>query len=294
MNSTSQITRGLFFMAIGIAFMSMMDAFIKHLSETISAPQTLFFRSFFALIPILVIVHLKGGLKAVKTQRPFLHLFRTVLAALAFVSFTIGLRDMSLANALAVCFSAPFFMVVYSKYLLGEQIGFHRIGAMFVGFLGVVIVLQPDEGIIGTGAPYMLFVAATYGLTQVLARKAAATETAASFSFWTTSGMVLLGIGFMPFYWMDIDLQTLGICFLMGLSGGIGHYFMVDAVRLAPTSVVSPVEYTALIWGVAFDWMFWQVMPEYATLAGSLVIMASGIYILWRERLHKEEEILPC
>lgn len=294
MNSTSQITRGLFFMAIGIAFMSIMDAFIKHLSATISAPQILFFRSVFALIPILVIVQMKGGIKAVRTKRPLLHLMRTLFGATAFVAFTIGLRDMSLANALALCFSAPFFMVIYSKYLLGERVGFHRIGAMLVGFLGVVIVLQPDEGIIGTGAPYMLLVAATYALSQVLARKAAATETAASFSFWTTCGMVLLGIGFMPFYWVDIDLQTLWICFLMGTSGGIGHYFMVDAVRLAPTSVVSPVEYTALIWGVTFDWMFWQVIPEYATLAGSLVIMASGIYILWRERLHKEEEILPC
>lgn len=289
MTSTSSITRGLFIMALGIAFMSMMDGFIKFITSDISAPQVLFFRSFFGLIPILIIIRMKGGFAGVKTKRPVLHISRALLGVTAFISFTIGLRDMSLANGLALCFAAPFFMVIYSKFLLNEQIGFHRISAMLAGFAGVVIVLQPDEGILGTGAPYMLFVAAAYGLSQVLARKYAETETAASFSIWTTGGMTLFGLCLMPFFWVDMTAEILLICLLMGLSGGLGHYFMVEAVRLAPTAVVSPMEYTALIWGALFDWMFWQLFPEQATLVGSLVIFASGVYILWRERLHKEE-----
>lgn len=289
MDHSSQITRGLFIMALGIAFMSFMDGFIKFLTEAISAPQILFFRSLFGLIPIVIIIAMKGGINSIKTKRPLVHLARALLGVAAFVSFTVGLRDMSLANGLALCFAAPFFMVIYSKFLLKEYVGLHRLSAMVVGFIGVVIVLQPDEGILGTGAPYMLFVAAGYGLSQVLARKYAQSETAASFSIWTTGGMTLFGLCLMPFFWVDMTMETLLICLIMGICGGIGHYFMVEAVRLAPTSVVSPMEYTALIWGASMDWIFWQVAPEQATLIGSLVIITSGIYILWRERLHKEE-----
>ncbi|MDV7341160.1 DMT family transporter [Terasakiella sp. A23] len=291
MEHSSHITRGLFVMALGIAFMSMMDGFIKHLTSQISAPQVLFFRSLFGLVPVVVIVLMQGGLRSVKTKRPFLHFARAVLGAVCFVAFTLGLRDMSLANALALCFSAPFFMVVYSKFLLGEDVGFHRISAMIVGFMGVVIVLQPDEGILSTGAPYMLIVAAAFGLSQVLARKYAASESAGSFSLWTTMGMTVFGFCLMPFFWIDMSMETLLWCFVMGVTGGIGHYFMVEAVRLAPTAVVSPMEYTALIWAALIDWMFWQHYPEQATLAGSMVIIASGIYILWRERLHQKEGI---
>ncbi|NVJ93884.1 MAG: DMT family transporter [Methylocystaceae bacterium] len=287
----SSLSRGILLMALGIAFMSMMDGVIKHLTNTISAPQVLFFRAFFGLIPILIIARTKGGFKGLKTKRPFVHLFRVVLGGSAFICFTLGVREMSLANALAIALSAPFFMVLYSRVLLGENIGIHRIGAMMVGFIGVVIVLQPNEGIIGTGAPYMLFVAAAYGLSQVIARKYAASESAASFSIWTAGGMAFFGACLLPFYWEPLTGEILLWCLGMGILGGLGHYYMTEAVRLAPTVVVSPMEYTALIWGAAFDWMFWTVIPQYATVVGSSVIIASGIYILWREQLHKKQHI---
>lgn len=286
------ITRGLFIMALGIAFMSAMDAFIKHLTDEISAPQVLFFRALFGLIPVLLIAKLSGGFKGIKTKRPVLHMLRACLGVIAFISFTVGLRDMSLANALAICFSAPFFMVAFSALLIGEPIGMHRIGAMLLGFGGVVIVLQPDAGIFDTGAPYMVLVAAAYALSQILARKYAASESAVSFSFWTTSGMTLFGLILLPFFWVPMSMDALIWCLLMGIFGGIGHYFMTEAVRIAPPTVVSPMEYTALIWAAAFDWIFWQLIPAYATLAGSLVIIASGIYILWRERLHNNKGVI--
>lgn len=282
----TSISRGLLFMALGMALMSCMDGIIKVLSQSQTAPQILFFRACFGLLPVIVIAKLRGSYGLIKTKRPLVHLARALLGALAFLSFTIGLKDMSLANALALCFSAPFFMVIFSALLIGEAIGLHRILAMLIGFIGVVIVLQPDDGIFASGAPFMLITAATYALSQILARKYSATENAVAYSFWATLGMAVCGMVFLPFYWVDLGATALVWCLAMGLFGGAAHYLMTEAVRLAPPVVVSPVEYTALIWAAIFDWMFWQLIPNGETLLGSMVIMASGVYILWREGLH--------
>jgi len=284
------VSRGLFLMVIGIAFMSAMDGIIKHLSGTIEAPQVLFLRASFGLIPILIIAKMRGGLKGIKTKRPIMHGIRGILGSTAFIAFTLGLRDMSLANGLAVVFAAPFFMIVFSAILIGEKIGAHRIGAMIVGFAGVIIVLQPDAGILGTGAPYMLVCAAGYALTQVMTRKYADTESAVSLSFWVTSSMALTGLVLSFFFWKPLSVEIILWGVGMGLTGGIAHYLMTEAARIAPPAVVSPMEYTALIWAAIMDWMIWQIYPEQALMMGSTVIIASGIYILWRERLHKIKE----
>lgn len=285
----SPISRGLLIMALGIAFMSVMDAIIKHLTAHISAPQVLFFRSFFGMLPLFIIASRKGGWRAVKTRRPVMHTLRALLGVIAFGAFTIGLRDMSLANALAICFAAPFFMVGFSALLIGEHIGIHRIGAMLAGFVGVLIVLQPDGGVLSSGAVYMLVVAVAYALSQILARKYRESESALSYSFWTSLGMTTFGACTMIFFWQEMTLSLLFWGIGMGIVGGLGHYFMVEAVRVASPIAVSPMEYTALIWAAVFDWAFWQLIPQNATIAGSLVIVASGFYIMWRERLHLRE-----
>ncbi|SCA56442.1 putative DMT(Drug/metabolite transporter) superfamily permease [Candidatus Terasakiella magnetica] len=291
MSTLSPISRGLLIMALGIALMSVMDAMIKHLTDHLSAAQILFFRSLFGFIPLLYIIAKQGGIKSVHTKRPVLHLFRAVLGAIMFVGFTIGLREMSLANALAICFSAPFFMVGLSALLIGEKIGFHRICAVIAGFIGVMIVLQPDDGIFGGGAGYMMVVAVSYALTQVLARKYKESETALSYTFWTTLGMSLIGFTFSLFFWQELTFFNLLWCVAMGLFGTVAHYFMTEAARITSPIIVSPMEYTALIWAAVFDWTFWHVIPEQATVAGSLVIVASGIYILWRERTQSHESL---
>ncbi len=284
------ISRGLFLMVIGIAFMSAMDAIIKHLSGTIEAPQVLLMRAGFGLLPLLLIAARNGGLNNFKTKRPVMHGIRGILGAIAFVAFTLGLREMSLANGLAVVFAAPFFMILFSAILIGEEIGIHRIAAMLVGFVGVIIVLQPDEGILSTGAPYMLICAAAYALTQVMTRKYGDTESALCLSFWATSGMAFNGLVFSIFFWAPLTSEIILWGLAMGITGGIAHFLMTESARIAPPAVVSPMEYTALIWGAIFDWTIWQIYPESALILGSTVIIASGIYILWRERLHKIED----
>lgn len=279
------ISRGLLIMGIGIAFMSAMDATIKHLSDQMSAIQVLFLRAFFGIVPLLIIAQRKGGIrKASQTRRPLLHLCRAALGIIAFTAFTVGLRDMTLANALAICFAAPFFMVGFSALLIGEQIGKHRIGAMIAGFVGVLVVLRPDEGVLSDGAIYMIICAAGYALSQVLARKYSDTESALAYSTWVTGGMVVFSLIALPFFWVELTWPLLLWGAFMGIIGGIGHYLMTEAARLAPPAVVSPMEYTALIWAALFDWYIWQILPEHATVLGSSIIISSGIYILWREQ----------
>lgn len=233
MSNLSDISRGLILMALGMAFMSVMDAVIKHLTDSMSAPQVMFFRSLFGLLPLLIIAWRKGGVRAVYTRRPVVHIARMLCAVAAFASFTIGLRYMSLANALALSFAAPFFAVCFSALLMGERIGVHRVLAMLAGFGGVVIVLKPDDGIFGDGSGYLLIVAVSFALAQVLARKYRETETALSFSFWTMTGMAIVGgIGTIMF-WQDMTPAMWGWSLIMGLVGGVAAYCMTEAVRAA-------------------------------------------------------------
>lgn len=285
---TSQMN-GLFLMALGIAVMCAMDAIIKFLSGDISAIQILFFRSLFGLIPVIGIIWMKGGIKTIRTKKPMVHLVRAGLGVVAFVSFTLGVSELSLANALAICFASPFFMVIFSIVLLKENIGIHRLSAMVFGFLGVLVILRPDQNIFSDAALYLLIVAFSYGLSQVIARKYAQSETAVSYSFWTTLGMAIFGLALLPFGWVPLSLEQIIWCLAMGVTGGIAHYLIVEAVRLAPTSVVAPVEYSALIWAGIIDWAIWTTLPNYSTIIGSIMIMAGGLYILFRERKHKGE-----
>jgi drug/metabolite transporter (DMT)-like permease len=283
MHPPSQLTRGLFLMALGIALMSVMDAFIKYLTSEITAPQVLFLRSFFGIIPLLFIIQKQGGLKIIKTKRPVVHMARAFFGGLAFVAFTIGLRDMSLSNALAICFAAPFFMIIFSFILNGDKVGLHRLIAMLIGFGGVLIVLQPDDGLLETGAIYMIVVAASYAMGQIVARRYKDSEPAISFSFWTSVLMSLAGALFMIMDWHAITWLDLFWALCMGVSGGLGHYYMTKAIQYAPPAIVSPVEYSALIWAMIFDLTIWSLYPQSTTLIGSGIIMGTGLYILWRE-----------
>lgn len=278
----SPISRGLIAMAFGVAMMSFMDATIKYIDTSLSVAQVVFFRAFFALIPVLALLSHKG-LGAVKTKRPGLHGFRVLLTTGAMGLFVLGVREMPLANAFAIVFAAPFFMVIFALFLLPEPIGRHRIFAMIVGFSGVLIVVQPDSGVFSGPALYLLGCALCYALAQVLVRKYGDDESALSFTFWSMCGMALLSGLFVPFFWLAPDLETLVLAVLMGIMGGIGIYFMTEAVRIAPPSAVSPLEYTALLWGAVLDYVLWQTFPAQSTQIGAGLIIAAGIYIFWRE-----------
>lgn len=283
------VTRGLFIMALGMAFMSAMDGVVKHMADTVPATQILFLRASFGLIPILILAKAKGNLHQIKTKRPVLHVIRAFLGVIAFTSFAYGLQFMSLAAALVICFSAPFFMVAFSALLIGEPIGKHRIGAMIAGFVGVLIVLNPDESLLSGGAPYMVLVAVAYALAQVLARKYAETETSVSFSFWISTGMMIFGAVSLFFISIPFTWEMMGWGVLLGLFGGLAMLMMTEAVRIAPPAVVSPMEYTALIWAALMDYAFWQLLPDHHLIIGSCVIILSGCYIVWREQVHKHE-----
>lgn len=276
------ISRGLLSMAFGVAMMSLMDAAIKYIGTSLSVVQVLFFRSTFALIPLLVFLS-QQGFSAIKTRRPGLHCFRVVLASGAMGFFVLGVREMSLANAFAIVFSAPFFMVGFTILLLPEPIGRHRIGAMIAGFCGVMIILRPDRGVFSEAAIFLIGCAICYALAQILVRKYGEDESALAFSFWSMSGMALLSGLALPFFWQSFPLDIFVLAAFMGVIGGVGVYFMTEAVRIAPPSAVSPLEYSALIWAGVLDYTLWQTLPTHATLIGSSVIIAAGIYIFFRE-----------
>lgn len=284
---------GLHVAAMGL--FSVMDAMIKWLSADYHTFQILAFRSLFGLVPILALVMVaQGGLKVLKTRRPGAHLLRgaivTVTASLVFFS----LGRLPLANAYALFFAAPLFLTALSGPLLGEAVGPRRWVAVLVGFGGVLLMLRPGSGGLGglvdVGALAALAGALGYAVFGALTRLHSRTESQAALTVWSTVFVALAMLAILPAVWVTPTAGDWLLLAATGLTGGVGSILIVRAFSLAPLAVVAPFEYTAMAWGVALGFVIWGDLPDALIWTGTGIVVASGLYILYRENRRKARE----
>jgi drug/metabolite transporter (DMT)-like permease len=175
-------------------------------------------------------------------------------------------------------------MTALSALLLGEVVGRHRWGAVLVGFIGVLIMVRPEPGHLNVvGVSLALGGAVGAAGAMVAIRQIAATEKGATIVFYFTLAGTALGAVGSAFHWVTPDPLTLATLILGGLLGGVGQLLLTEALRVAPVGVVAPFDYTQLIWATAIGFLVWGELPHPATIAGALVVAASGVYILHRE-----------
>jgi drug/metabolite transporter (DMT)-like permease len=268
----------------GMAFMTIMDAFAKWLGAGYPIGQVVFFRTLFSLIPVAVIIWQSGGPATLRTRRPGLHLLRALSALTAMFCFFFALRFMALADAVAVAFVAPLLVTGLSMPLLGERVGPRRWAAVFVGFLGAMIVVRPGGETFQWAALLPAVAALGYAFVVLVGRRLSRHESIASILFYsTTINTVLAGLT-LPFAWKTPPLGDFALFLAMGLIGGFGMYFLTLAYRHAAAAVLAPFEYTALLWGVLIGWLLWSELPDLWVWVGAAVVVASGLYILYRER----------
>jgi drug/metabolite transporter (DMT)-like permease len=276
--------------AIGLLLFGVMaglglDLCAKEILETYSLEQFVFLRSLIGLALFLSLSHQFGGLAGLLTRRWGWHLLRTVLAAGAMFGFFYGLSRMPLIDALTLGFTAPLMMTALSVPMLGDHVGWRRWTAVLTGFLGVLMILRPGTGAVSFASLAVLFAAFCYACLAITARRLASTESTFGLSVYVVAGpMVISGLLSMTGPGWRIPDVTGWILFLLaGVCSVLAWIGLVGAYREAPPSILAPFEYTALIAGAVAGYLIWDEMPDRWVISGALIIIASGLFVVYRE-----------
>jgi drug/metabolite transporter (DMT)-like permease len=283
--------RGILCMLAAVATFSVLDVCMKRLAETYPAMQVTFIRGAASLPFILLATGWFGRWSSLIPNRWGLHLLRGVLQVMTLYFFVFAVSRLSLANTYTIFMSAPLMITALSVPFFGERVGWHRWAAIVVGMIGVIVVVRPggeevamsSMAIIGGLAAIAAAVA--YALGVLLIRVLSPSETSVATLFWALS-LTALFAGLLSIAgWVPVRWDHWGWIAMAGLSGALGQHFITEAFRLALPAVVAPLEYTALAWGMLFDWLLWTTVPNSRMLVGASIIVASGLYLIHRERV---------
>ena len=267
------------------------------LAGNVPVGEVVFFRAFFALLPLFVFAQFTIGMReVVKTQKPWLHLVRAAIGSSSMFLGFAALKLLPLADITAFGFVQPIFAVVLAALVLKETVGPYRGAAVVVAFAGVVLMIQPHGGIAGialnglsAGAGLALTGALCSAFVVIFIRQMSATEKSETIVFYFMSFCAVLGALTMIWWRVPLSLFSTVALILGGIFGGFGQIAMTFSYRYAEPSLLAPFDYTAMIWAVLFGFMVFSEVPAMLVLAGAAVVTASGVFIAVREhRLGRE------
>jgi drug/metabolite transporter (DMT)-like permease len=276
--------RGIASILIAVIAFAVMDASMKQLGQHYSPLQVTSMRGIASLPFLLAMVALQNRWRELIPNRWGLHVLRALLSIAMLALFIYSVRSLSLSSAYAVFLSAPLLVTALSVPLLHEHVDWQRGLAIAIGLVGVILMIRPTAGDVMTLGALAAFTAAVcYAFAAILIRVAARTESTLGLSVsFVTMIAIIAGIIAIP-SWQPIQSQDIAWIAILGLTGCIGQYFIIEAFRHAPASVVAPFDYTALIWGAILDWILWHTLPSSRMLAGGCVVIATGLYLIYRE-----------
>jgi drug/metabolite transporter (DMT)-like permease len=278
--------RAIVSMIAAVAAFSMMDGLLKLLTAHYPPLEVAVLRGAASLPFMLLPVLLRGSWRQLLPQRPHMHLLRAVLYVVSLVGFIYGVRVLSLANVYAVFLSAPLFTAALSAPLLKERTDGRGWSAILLGLAGVLVILRPTaSGFITWGALAALAAAVAYACSAIAVRVLTRTDSTASVVFWTISLMTVLTAVLAAPHWVPLERAHWHWLLALGALAAIGQYLLTEAFRSAPPAVVMPFEYTSLLWGILIDRVVWQVLPSSRVCLGGALVIASGLYLIWRERV---------
>lgn len=272
-------------MLLAVGAFSLMDAGMKVLSAAYPPLQITSLRCLSSLPLILLWIGLRGGFRPLLRARFSLHALRAAMGIAGLASFVYGVRRLPLSEAYAIFFIAPLLITAFAAWILGERIEWQRWAAVGVGLAGVVIVLRPTGAGVATLPGLAVVVCAVgYALSAILVRILGRTDSTESMVFWM---MILMGAGAtllaLP-QWRPIQSEHWMAIVVVGAAGCLGQWGLTEAFRIGEASFLAPFEYSALAWGLALDWVLWRSVPGVRAFAGAAVIIASGIYLIRRQR----------
>lgn len=272
------------FMGVAITVLPFMNVAAKFLSTDYPTTQILWARYTGHLVFMLLVFMPRRGLSLLRATRPGVHIVRSLLMFVSTVCFFTALRWIPVPTASAINFTSPLIVTALAAPFLGETVGPRRWAAVAVGFAGAMIIIRPGGGEAHWAMLLVLGTAFTYAIYQIVTRKTTAADTPeTSITYIAIVGAVLSSLA-VPFVWVTPhSLMDAGLFCLLGMIGGVGHYFVIRAFQLGEASVLAPLNYGQLLMVTVLSWLVFGTFPDFWTLLGSTVIVGSGLYITYRE-----------
>lgn len=280
-----------------IAF-ALMIATLKIAAQSAPIGEVVFARNFFGMFPVLIMVSWRGELvSAFRTNRRVGHILRaTVGVTSMLLSFT-AYKLLPLADATAIGFASPLFVVVLAFFLLGEHVRVYRWSAVVIGFIGVLIILWPHLGsgdmnstaLFGAVCAFLstMFTA----LAMIFVRRLTETERTSTIVTWFSASASVFALLTFPvgwvipdWAWIIPDWHTAGLLVMTGLLGGVGQILMTQSYRFADASTIAPFDYVNMIWAALLGWFLFGDAPAAEVLIGAAIVISAGIFVIYRER----------
>lgn len=283
--------RAILFTLLAVLMFASMNGVVKYLLETHAVLQVVWGRYVFALIPVVAFAALRGvrPRDIARTRRPSLQLSRGLLLLGATLLFSSGLSFLPLAETEAISFVAPLFVTALSVPLLKEQVGWRRWAAVLVGFCGVLIIIRPGFGVFSWAAILPIGSALCYALYQIATRVAGRTDgPVQSLLYVSVVGAVVLSC-VVPFVWVWPSPVAWLLLALVGVIGGLAHFLLIRALDLAPAAVLQPFTYAQLLGAVVVGYLLFGAFPDPWTVLGGLIVVGSGLYIIYREQARRRQ-----
>lgn len=284
---------GIAFKLSSVCVFLAMSALLKA-SEGIPAGQLVFFRSFFAILPILVYLRFQGELiEGLKTKHPLSHLWRGLVGTAGMATSFYALTQLPLPEAITINYATPLLIVVFSALFYHEQVRLYRWSAVLVGLVGVIIIIWPRLTVFSGGVADMsgatlgaiaALVSCVFAATaMMLVRKLVETERSATIVLYFSLVSSLIGLSSLPFGWVMPTTEQLALLIGAGIFGGIGQILLTESYRHADMSVIAPFEYASLILSIVVGYVFFRDIPTIEMLIGGVIVVSSGLFIIYRE-----------
>ncbi len=275
--------RAILVMIVSTLLFSVLWTCVKILSQRYSVYEVTFFRNLFAIPPVVVMMLGQRGWRLVRTRSILSHLWRAVVGVTGMTLGFLAYHLMPLADAVAISFMSPLVVTALSVPMLHEKVGIHRWSAVIVGFAGVLVIVNPGHEMLTPGVIVAISAAVASAVSMVTIRQLGHSDRPLTIVFYFTVFSTLLTALPLPFLWTTPSGWDWALLLLMGTTGGVGQFFMTRAFSLAPAAVISPFNYAGLLWATLAGWLVWGYFPPAQMFAGAAIVIASGLYILYRE-----------
>jgi drug/metabolite transporter (DMT)-like permease len=273
---------------------AVMSGLVRYLGTAYPIGQVVFFRSAFAILPVVVIYAARGELEAaIRMGRPFGHIGRGLTAVGAMFCNFSALARLPVVDATAISFAAPLITVAMAALWLKERVRVYRWSAVTIGFLGVLVMLVPHFDAAGSlPASASEAIGAVLGLggaffnagSVIQTRHLTKSETTSSIVLYFSLICTLAGLATAPFGWITPNGPELAALIGIGICGGVAHIVLTESYRFAPASLVAPFDYTAMLWALMVGYLAFGELPTSLGFLGAAIIVGAGLFVIWRER----------
>ena len=275
-------------MFISVCAFSLMDVIVKW-SDDYPVGQVLFFRGFCGIIPILFLIPKERFFDFYKTERPALHIKRCLAGLIAIVSIFVALRNLPLATVVSISFASPIFTTIFSIFLLKEKVGFYRWLAVFVGFIGIIIISEPGFSSLNIYYIYPIIFCLGLSYVAIAIRKLSSTEPVWLISFFFSFSILIFSFFSLYQQWIIPSFIDLILLSSIGILGGIANLWLSQSYKYSEVSLVSPLKYLALVFAIIFGYLVWDEIPTIKTLMGAVLVILSSFIIFRREMSLKKQ-----